>query len=467
MQRLNHIVLLALILYLPLAAGDRSNIRGLGMARTVNAASRGLNSLGVNPANLGMGGEGLLSFDLIPFGIRVSSELISYDTYRDFFTGVPGPDGTRQPKFLTTQDKEKILEAFPQGVANTQFDFEVTALGVSFYHPSVGGIGVSVVEHIGTRLVIPKDYLGMFLYGLDSSGSNYNFNETNLSGWWWREYNISYGMKLPVKLEDDIEFYAGIGVKYISGFGAMETERYVASISNERENANQYRAKLLFDYLVRRSGVEIADPNREGANFSVFPQPAGSGFGVDLGFAARLPGFDVHLSFTDIGSVTWKRNIVETFGKYNLELTDPFEKQNEDTIQAAIRGKNRPGSEFSTSLPTKVRIGVSIGADTSNRPSWIPDDLVLAADITQGFSESLGNSGTPRLSLGVEYRGIPVIPLRTGLSIGDDSRLRWAFGLGIDAHNFSFDLATENLGLLFSLQNFDLYSFAMGFRFRF
>ncbi|MBI2620015.1 MAG: hypothetical protein HYW57_08030 [Ignavibacteriales bacterium] len=466
MRSLFHILMLSAVILASLSAGERSNIRGLGMARTVNAASRGLHALGVNPANLGMGGERALSLDLFPFGFRMSSELISYDTYKDFFTGVPGPDGTRQPKFLTKEDKEKILNSFPQGIAVSQLDFEMTLMGLGFYHPSVGGIGVSVVERIGTRVVVPKDYVAIFLYGLDSLGSRYVFDETNLSAWWWREYNLSYGMKLPVHLQDDIEFYAGIGLKYISGYGALETTRYRATIANERESGNQYRAKLFFDYLIKRSGVDILDPAREAA-FSFFPEPAGSGFGVDLGFAARLRGLDVHVSITDIGSVTWKRNIVETFGTYDLDLTDPFEGANEDTIQTAIRGKNRRGSEFSTNLPTKVRIGVALGADTASRPSWMPSDLILTADMTQGFNESMGNSGDLRFSLGTEYRGIPGVPIRTGFSIGDDSRFRWAFGMALDLRHFSFDFATENLGLLFSLRNFDLYSFAMGFRFRF
>ena len=447
-------------------AGDPPNIRGIGMARTISGLARGVGALGINPANLGMPENHLITMNLLPFGLRVSSELISYDTYKEFFTGVPVPNGTTVPKHLTSEDKEKILSIFPEGVATSKAEFDLMPAGVSVYEPSVGGIGIATMEHVGTKLVLPKDYLRIFLYGLDSAGSTYTFDETALSAWWWREFNLSYGLKIPVTLKNDIQLFAGIGLKYVSGYGVMETPHYNATIANVRESQNQYRIKLLFDYLMRRSGIDEVGANKGQTSFSLFPQPAGTGFGVDLGFAVRLPGADLHISVTDIGSISWKKNIVETAGAYNLEFSDPFFKTNEDSIQNAIRGTNQPGSAFSTSLPTRVRIGVVMGADTGRTPSWFPRDLVLAMDISQWFNESMGNSGALRFSLGAEYRLIPGLPLRTGISLGDDSRLRWAVGLGFDFRYFSIDLATENLGLLFSLKNFDMYSFAFGFQIR-
>jgi len=463
---LNGFALIALLASVA-AAQERTDIRGIGMARTVNGPSRGIAALGVNPANLGMGGAGMISLNLIPFSFRLGSELIAYNTYNKFFTGVEGPGGTREPRYLSTEDKEEILAAFPGGVAATKFDFELMPAGLAVYHPSFGGIGVAMVEHLGTRLVIPKDYLAVPLYGLDSSGSDYLFDETSVSAWWWRELNVSYGMKLPVSLKKGVEMYAGVGFKYVSGYGMMETSRYHGRIANVREAENQYRAIVSFDYLIRRSGVDMVDPGRENVDFSLFPQPAGTGFGVDLGFVAILDGMQLHLSVTDIGSVSWNTNLVETYGDFNLEITDAFLNSVEDSVQYALRGRNRPGSEFSTVLPTRIRIGIVFAPDSGHLVSWMPAGLVLALDVTQGFNESMGNSVDPRVSIGLEYTGIPVLPIRTGLSIGDDSKLRWAVGTGLEFSAFSFDIATENLGLLFSLSDFDMYSFGMGFRFRF
>ena len=369
------------------------------------------------------------------------------------------------PKYLTQEDKEKILSAFPGGLAATKFDFEFMPVGLAFYHPSVGGIGVAMVEHAGTRFTIPKDYFAIPLYGLDSAGSQYSFDETSVSAWWWRELNVSYGMKLPIRLKNGFDLYAGIGLKYISGYGIMQTSRYHGTISNERVGENQYKALIAFDYLINRSGIGLV--SGDGGPFVIFPQPAGTGVGVDLGLVAILDGMELHLSVTDIGSVSWKANPAETYGDFRLEFTDAFLSTIEDSIVNALRGKNRRGEEFSTLLPTRFRIGFVFAPDSGNLTNWVPDGLILALDITQGFNESMGNLTDPRLSLGAEYKGIPWIPLRTGLSIGDDSKLRWAVGIGLEFKAFSFDIATENIGLLYSLSDFDMYSFGMAFRFRF
>jgi len=448
-------------------AGDRGGVRGIGMARTVNASARGLAALGVNPANLALGGEGMVSMSLLPFGFRVNSELISMEAYREYFTGVPGPSGESDPRYLSDNDKEQILRAFSGNVATSRLDFEIMPVGVAVYHSAFGGIGAAMTEHIGVRVVVPKDLLQVMLYGLDSTGSRHQLDGTDLSAWWWREFNISYGTKLPVRLGKRGELYAGVGLKYIAGFGVLETPRYKMLISNQRESNNQYNTEFLADYLIRRSGSEMMDPGSGGGPFTLSPHPAGTGFGLDLGIALMLDGIQIHCSMTDIGSVSWHRNLVETFGDYNVVLTDPFLGAIEDSIQNAIRGQNRRGTAFRTPLPTALRFGIAVEANTAGTFDWIPQGMLVTLDLTQGLNESMGNSQDPRVSLGIEYAGIPWLPLRTGWSVGDDSRVWWAVGAALEFKSFSWDIATENIGLLFSTRDFNMYSFATGVRLRF
>ncbi|MEX1140209.1 MAG: DUF5723 family protein [Bacteroidota bacterium] len=447
--------------------GDRSGVRGIGMARTVNAPVRGLAALGINPANLALGGEGMVSMSLMPFGFRVSSELISMESYRDYFTGVPGPGGQREPRYLSDADKVKIIDAFSDNTATSRFDLEIMSVGVAVFHPSFGGIGAAMTEHIGAKLVVPKDLMQVMLYGLDSAGSRHQMDGTDVSAWWWREFNLSYGTKIPVKLEKRGEVYAGIGLKYVAGFGILETTRYRMLIANERDSNNQYRTEFLADYLIRRSGSEMMDPGSGGGPFTLSPHPAGTGFGLDLGVAVLIDGVRIHWSVTDLGSVSWRRNLVETYGDYNVVLTDPFLGAIEDSIQNAIRGQNRSGTAFRTSLPATMRFGIAIGGDTTRVFDWLPRGLYVALDLTQGLNESMGNSQNVRASLGIEYTGVPWLPIRTGWSLGDDSKIRWAVGIALESRSFSWDIATENIGLLFSTRDFNMYSFATGFRLRF
>jgi hypothetical protein len=427
---------------------------------------RGLAALGVNPANLALGGEGRVGVHLVPLSIRVSSEFLSYDQYREYFTGVSGPDGTRLPRYLTEEDKDQILKGFQNETAVTKFDLAIMPAGISFFHPDVGGIAFGVTERMGVHVEVPKDYLRILLHGLDSTGSRFSSESTRFDAWWWREWNLSYGRKVPLKVLGDAEMFAGIGLKYLAGFGMIETVRYKTMVANEREGANQYRTEIALDHLLKKSGAEMLDPGSEGGPFTLTPHPAGRGFGIDLGFALLLGGYAIHAGVSDLGSVSWERNLVETYGQYHAVITDPFLGTAEDSLAQAVRGRNREGTSFSTSLPAVLRLGATLGADSSRRPSWFPRQLIVALDFEQGLNGSMGNSVTTRAALGIEYRGLSWLSVRTGWSIGGGMRFRWAAGFSLESSSFSWDVGTENIGLLFSTADFDMYSFATGFRFR-
>src|SRR5512140_1639225 len=175
------------------AAGDRSNVRGTSMARTFVVDARSVDALGINPANLSLDDRLPFTLALPSFGVRISSQLINYDAYNNYFTGIPDPQnpGKRIQKVLTDQDKNDLLGLRPEN-GETRADLEVTALGMSIQLGRVGSLGFAITDHIGARIIMPRDYLKVFLFGFDSSGSNYNFNGTSASAWWWRELNFSY-----------------------------------------------------------------------------------------------------------------------------------------------------------------------------------------------------------------------------------------------------------------------------------
>ena len=131
-----------------------------------------------------------------------------------------------------------------------------------------------------------------------------------------------------------------------------------------------------------------------------------------------------------------------------------------------IKGKNSAGESFVTDLPTVFRIGASAQCDKVSFLKFLPGRLLLSVEYAQGFNESLGNTKKPRLSLGAEYRIIPLIPLRTGLMVGGNDKVRWAFGFGLDFRVLTLDFASDNFGMLFSPKNFNVASFAFGLKIR-
>ncbi|HWP81556.1 MAG TPA: DUF5723 family protein [Bacteroidota bacterium] len=449
-------------------AGDRTTIRGVGMGRTFVSASRGIDAIGINPANLAIPDRSDFSLVVLPFTYRVSTELFSYDIYQEFFTGVPDTtgDGEREPKLLTEADKNRLLSLLPEGKATTRMDVEAMYLGMSFMHPDVGGFGIAVTEKMGVKLDLAKEYFRMFLFGFQQGGSSYDFSGTKLSAWWYREYNFSYARRMPVNSKTFKDLYVGLGLKLVHGYGIMHTSRYSARLANEIVGTNQYRIRGSFDFLNIRSGVDFLDPAKETATVNPFTGAAGTGYGVDLGLTAEIiSGLQLSFAVTDVGGITWKKNVVETRGSYDLTIADPFSAPGQDSLINAIRGKNSPAEPFTTPLPTTVRFGALL-TNKASFLEFLPGAMVVGIDYNQGFNEMFGNSEEPRLSMGMEYRIIPLLPLRTGFSVGGGDGFRWGAGFGLDFHFISLDLATENFGMLFSPSAFQMFSVSFGLRFR-
>ncbi len=465
-MRTFHIGIILVTLGSAALGGDRNNVRGTGMARTMNAIARRVETIGINPANLGIRDRGLITIGLMQTGVGVSSEVLTYDIYQEYFTGVDDGSGNRIARYLTNADKEKILGSYTDDFPTSRIDAESMEFALTITPPGLGGFGFAMIDHAGGEASFSKDAARFFLYGLDSLGSRYSLDGSEAEAWWWRELNVSYGMKLPVKVGPFDDFYGGLGFKIVQGIGVFETVRYNATFANERVTPTQYQALLSFDFLTRRSGAKFLDPDNENNDFFFFPDPAGTGVGFDLGATATMKGMMFSLALTDLGSITWKENVRETYANFMMTVDDPFNKALEDSIKNAFKGENRVAGPFSTSLPARLRLGFAVYSDSLEFMQWLPGSMLFAFDYNQGLNSSMGNITAPRFSMGVEYRLIPFIPIRTGVSFFGDVGVRWGFGFGLDFYFLSLDFATENFAILYNENDLDLMSVSAGLQIR-
>lgn len=458
------------------AGGDQFNIAGLGMGKTYVAMARGIDAVGLNPANLAMRDRGRkLTLVILPsFGASISTTFMNFGTYQRYFTGVDPIDGSeREGYFLRNEDKEDILSQFPQGIGQLNFGADIRWFGLTFTHDELGGIGFTVTELFAANADIPEDYARFVLYGFPPEGITYDLGSTDFRGWWLREYSLTYARKINA-LRYIGHLFFGASVKLVHGYAYFETERYNGRITNGNPQSG-YVLRGDFDFSTRRSGTDfLADKlsesraRRENASFQLMPAPAGSGLGFDVGMTADpLPWMTVGMSVTDIGTVTWKRNLRETSSTLNINIDDPLEPEQEDSLRDAFEGETRKlRGQISSSLPTAFRLGLAVQVHKLVGKYFL-GELIAVADYNQGFNDSPGNSKRARISLGIEYRPISFLPLRSGISLGGLEGSFWSAGFGFDFSVLSLDFASESARFLVGSDGTNEVSVAFGMKLRF
>ncbi|MBM2839768.1 MAG: hypothetical protein HW412_296 [Bacteroidetes bacterium] len=440
-------------------AGERSNIRGMGMGRTFVASSRGLDAVNINPANLAVSDNSMVTFSILPFGVHVGSDFLDYELYTRYFTGVQTDSG-RVGRYLTEQDKKIILSSFTDPIASTFAELEARLIGVTFRIEELGAGALTVTDRVGAFADVPRDYLEFLLNG-NPVGSSYAFHGTKVQASWTREYALSLGVDVPVDFLKS--FAVGAAVKIVHGFGYYEVQRFNTSLTTD-EHATLTGS---VDFLARRAGVDPSDARFIGA-YKLFPSLAGKGIGVDLGLRGDVNEFlSLAVSVTDIGSLRWNRKTEESFADTTIVVDDPLGEAQRSIIEDVVSGETRPAGRFSTPLPTTLRFGAVVEVQKLPEMDDMPGELLLEINYNQSLVETPYSTKNPRVSLGVEYKPISWLPLRSGVSFGGTDHMNLALGFGITLSVFDFELASENVTWLFVPNSFSRGSVAMGTRFRF
>ena len=446
---------------LPARGADWSSVRGIGMGRTAAAAGRGLEAVGINPALLATEHEATVTVGIAPVSVHFGSDILTVGSYNRYFTGV-GTDTGTVAYYLTDADKASILEQFgdaPTGM--TYADADAGLLGLSFHLGDAGSFALTVSERAAAFADIPRDYAEFLFFG-NPPGSAFDFSATDLKASWLREYGLTYARSLPAP-EFLTELYAGATLKLVSGFGYAEVLGFTTTLATD--DAGVLSGDVHF--RARTAGAKILNDGL-GPHLEPFPKASGSGVGADLGVSGVVDGWlTVALSVTDIGSVAWSGDVEERSADTSYVIDNPLDEGQRDFIENSLTGEVRKGEAFQTSLPTTLRVGAAMAVHTLAAGGDFPGELVVAAEYQQGFANVPGATTTPRGALGAEYRPIPALPLRAGVSVGGYDGLAFALGFGLHAGPLEFDVATSNVTSLFAGDDMAHGSAAVGLRMRF
>lgn len=418
--------------------------RSMGLAKTYTATTAGIYSMGINPANLSFNNNNFIQFSTVlplpSVSFGTGSDFISLNEINYYFGGVNG-----QPRYLSEEDKENLNSLFDGGgmmfvSANT------TLLSVGIKPAKrIGAFAFTITDYAGTRVNIPNALVDLALSG-NPVGKKFDLDNGDIKAWWIRNYALSYSREVPeVKLFDS--FATGVTLKLVHGFSYIGTDKNQSYLSTGSAAELTGQTDLVgYSSFSDNLGVKYDfDSVSRHSDFSLFPSPAGTGFGFDVGFAASVKKvWFLSLAVTDVGSIKWNKNVAEFTSFGYIYIDDITNEEQIDSVKESITADSKKIDNISTSLPTALRVGVAhlLWGERSK----FPGNLLLAFDYNQGFNDMPGNSLSPRFSIGAEWKPMDFFPyLRSGFSLGGGRGLRWAFGLGVDAGIVELHFATSDM----------------------
>ncbi len=459
---------------------ESSNPRTVSMGLTGVASSRGLDALDLNPANCSPADSNItVEFSLFPIGTSVGNNFFSYGTFQKYFSGIDTGKGNKIGTFVSENDKSSILQDIPNSGGKIGGGLSVTDFSLMVHTQHYGTLTFSVIERAGVSITLARDYVNLIFHG-NPLGSIYNFNTTGFSGMWYREYGLTYAYTIPqLNIVKDFslkDFSFGASIKLLHGFGAGIIDNNAnASLGTDsagimhgiiKGRGRSSLTDFLYDKFNNKSDSSSSDSSSNGGNFSPFPAPAGVGFGFDLGVSARvLPFLQAGISITDIGSITWSRNVTEFTMNFDKSTpSDPTSQAQRDSITNALKGQRSVGQPFSLSLPTTLRIGCAAYLSQIPGLKSLPDGWIVEVQYTQGLVDVAGTSLQPLFSLGTEFHLLSWLPLRTGFAAGGDQPFRWSLGTGLTFHNFDLEIGTQDAQAMFATSSMRIISASFGMR---
>lgn len=455
-------------------------------------------AVGINPANLGWASkyeDKNFSMGLGEFSYSIHSDVLSKQELRDAFSSTISGDSLSS---FTYEEKLNAAQEFAN--SGMALDIDLGSFGLSYSNEKFGGIAFRINDQINwysrfnettseilflgklapyfdsLLYVDPttldttqiENYQGMsqdsmqqVISGFTNSANPLSeiINGTHISFSWLREYNLSYGRQV-FEIEDKLNIYAGIGLKYMQGFGYVD----IKSENNVLSAFSSVSPIFPIDY----GGADSLNPSTvvqpEGA---FMPKPVGSGMGVDLGLSFLIGDkVKIGLAYTNIGSMTWSGNVY-TINDTTIYDTESAGLQNYSIFQQLGDVAGEDGlfeweglEEKKVSLPSTFRLGASFK---------IKEIAEVGMDIIVPTNDGVGNYEKAVIGLGGDLYPLPWLRLSAGFLTGGNYDFQIPVGITFVSGDGSWEggFASRDAITFFS-QNGPTLSLSLGFmRFRF
>ena len=267
---------------------------------------------------------------------------------------------------------------------------------------------------------------------------------------------ISYGRQINIPLLNNFaqRTYFGVSAKYLTGLAYFESAFNTLSITPSHDSIS-VQADMKTIYSLAGAYMEV-DPEKS-FNYSFNTDeankiPPGSGYAFDLGLIMNINDkLRSSIAITNLlGKITWSdETAYEHRLKLNSQITmGELQEEPESSLNSGIEiDTNIAVTSFQTKYPGALILGTEYSLDK----------IKLASNLKFGFSNELGSSTTPRLSLGAELRPLKWLSLLGGTSVGGYEGFQWGSGISMRLLFLQFAFSySEYGGMLKSAKGFSL-----------
>ncbi len=445
------------------------------MGNTSAANSTDTYALHRNPANLALMENGTFGLStILPFpniSENVGTDFLTIDEYNYYFGGIETNNGT-VPRELTAQDKEDLMNLF-KGGGTVFFTHNAEYLRIAYkVSDEVGAFGFSIADVTTDITTFPQGLIELSLEG-NVVGKAYNFNDLDMKASYLRDYSFSYSRDfsdlVPLPLS---KLALGVTFSYVQGLAMGRIDEVKTNIKTNPDNTIDISghfvgyAALSPDFNVKYD-FDSTNTNDDGFQFTPFPTPAGTGFGMDFGLTAGFEDYlTVGFAVNNIGSITWNKNVAKYESNTALVIRDITDQDELDSLKDQIALDGKYIDQLKTDLPTVMRLGAALQVDKLIND--FPGYLTIAADFIKGFNNEASNSDKAGFGFGLEYRPVHWLPIMTGIAVGNGRpTTAWSLGIGIDSGVFAFTIAAHNFGSVIHGNQAKTVNFVLGSRFRF
>ncbi len=387
-------ILLSLVLTVApssMAASGLSNARATAMAGAQISLAKGYYSPSFNPANLGIGAFQMRGMQVFGAGVSFNNNSLSLDDYNRY-TGA----------HLNEADKKDLLSKIPTEGLKVSADGEVSALGFGSGNIAVSLSAIGAAEVNLSRSVIE------LLFNGNTYGNAVDMDGIYGDGYGLASLNVSYGHTLYKNF--DRQLAVGATVRLLKG--------------------------LIYEEIMEANGeaVTLATGFEGAGNIVTRTASGGTGFSVDLGATVQLnKNYTVGAAIYNFASaLRWNKETEEHHYQFAFDTLTAVNMDNDSlitTVDTVIAV-----DPFTTDLPSSIRVGL---AKTRGALLW-------AVDWEQGFKLAAGSSPTPRVSTGLEYRLLSILPIRAGFGLGGKQGTTYAAGIGLNFSPVDLDVGVAN-----------------------